>query len=146
MAGDDDADTFRILIASDIHLGYSESDAIRGNDSLVTFEEILSIAKEKNVDFILHGGDLFHDNKPSRPTLHACFSLLREYCMGDKPVNFEYLSDQSADFKHCRFPVVNYEDPNLNVIQINTTSNRNMDLIENLKGNLKCGSAQPSLF
>lgn len=28
---------------------------------------------------------------------------------------FEYLSDQSADFKHCQFPTLNYEDTNLNV-------------------------------
>ena len=111
----DDNTTFKILIASDIHLGYMESDPIRGNDSVVSFEEILSIAREQEVDFILHGGDLFHENKPSRVTLHHCFALLRKYCMGDKPVHFEYLSDQSADFKHCKFPSVNYEDPNLNV-------------------------------
>ena len=110
-----DSKTFKILIASDIHLGYMESDPIRGNDSVVSFEEILSIARAREVDFILHGGDLFHENKPSRVTLHHCFALLRKYCMGDKPVHFEYLSDQSADFKHCKFPSVNYEDPNLNV-------------------------------
>ena len=115
MANADMNDTFKILIASDIHLGYNENDPICGNDSFITFEEILSIARDKEVDFILHGGDLFHDNKPSRPTLHACFSLLREYCLGDKPVHFEYLSDQSVDFKHCRFPTVNYEDPNINI-------------------------------
>lgn len=115
MADPDPKSTFRILITSDVHLGYMENDPIRGNDSIVTFEEILSIAREKKVDFVLHGGDLFHDNKPSRTTLHACLALLREYCLGDKPVHFEYLSDQSVDFKHCKFPTVNYDDPNLNV-------------------------------
>jgi len=34
------------------------------------------------VDFVLLGGDLFHDNKPSRKTLHATLELLREFCMG----------------------------------------------------------------
>lgn len=115
MTAPSQASTFKILVASDVHLGFMESDPIRGNDSFVTFEEILTIAREKEVDFILHGGDLFHDNKPSRQTLHACLALLREYCMGDKSVNFEYLSDQSADFKHCKFPTVNYEDPNINI-------------------------------
>lgn len=115
MAAQNPANIFRILVASDVHLGFMENDLIRGNDSFVTFEEILTIARDENVDFILHGGDLFHENKPSRHTLHACLALLRQYCMGDKAVNFEYLSDQSADFKHCKFPTVNYEDPNLNV-------------------------------
>ncbi|KAH9513004.1 meiotic recombination [Bulinus truncatus] len=115
MASEDHVNTFKILVASDIHLGFMESDPIRGNDSLNTFEEILQVAREKNVDFILHGGDLFHDNKPSRSTLHGCLALLREYCMGDKPVHFEYLSDQSIDFKHCKFPNVNYEEPNFNI-------------------------------
>jgi len=32
-------------------LGYLERDPIRGNDSLVTFEEILSIASEHDVNY-----------------------------------------------------------------------------------------------
>jgi len=35
--------------------------------------------------------------------------------MGDRPVAVEFLSDQAKNFKHCKHPVVNYEDPNLNV-------------------------------
>ncbi|OBS68108.1 hypothetical protein A6R68_03356, partial [Neotoma lepida] len=50
------------------------------------------------VDFILLGGDLFHENKPSRKTLHNCLELLRKYCMGDRPVQFEIISDQSVNF------------------------------------------------
>lgn len=46
MPGEDTDDTFKILIATDIHLGYGEKDAIRGNDSLVAFEEILDNAKK----------------------------------------------------------------------------------------------------
>ena len=60
MPGDDAEDTLKILVATDIHLGYGEKDAIRGNDSLVAFEEILENAKKNDVDFILLGGDLFH--------------------------------------------------------------------------------------
>ena len=40
---------FRILIATDNHLGYAERDPIRGEDSFVTFREILKIAIDKNV-------------------------------------------------------------------------------------------------
>lgn len=45
----DDEDTFKILISTDIHLGYLEKDAIRGNDSYNTLEEILEHAKTKQV-------------------------------------------------------------------------------------------------
>ena len=66
-----------------------EKDTVRGDDSFDAFEECLKLAREHQakpslrsrgtnkycclransltqVDFILHGGDLFHDNKPSR--------------------------------------------------------------------------------
>nr|CAD7451961.1 unnamed protein product [Timema tahoe] len=32
-----------------------------------------------------------------------------------KRVTVEFLSDQSVNFQHCKNPVVNYEDPNLNI-------------------------------
>ncbi|KAG8453018.1 hypothetical protein GDO86_004723 [Hymenochirus boettgeri] len=111
----DDEDTFKILVATDIHLGYMEKDALRGNDSFVTFDEILHLAQDNEVDFLLLGGDLFHDNKPSRKTIHTCLELLRKYCMGDRPVQFEVLSDQSVNFGYSKFPWVNYQDNNLNI-------------------------------
>lgn len=78
---------------------------------------------------ILLGGDLFHDNKPSRTTLYKTMELLRRYCMGDRPIQFRLLSDQSINFKDkyafvsqlifiylfVRFATVNYEDPNYNI-------------------------------
>ncbi|XP_076782148.1 double-strand break repair protein MRE11 [Arvicanthis niloticus] len=111
----DDEDTFKILVATDIHLGFMEKDAVRGNDTFVTFDEILRLALENEVDFILLGGDLFHENKPSRKTLHSCLELLRKYCMGDRPVQFEVISDQSVNFGFSKFPWVNYQDGNLNI-------------------------------
>ncbi|KAM4566635.1 double-strand break repair protein MRE11 isoform 1-T3 [Odontesthes bonariensis] len=111
----DDEDTFKILIATDIHLGYLEKDAIRGNDSYKTLDEILECAKTNRVDFILLGGDLFHENKPSRRCLHSCISMLRKYCMGDSPVTYNILSDQTINFNTTQFPWVNYQDENLNI-------------------------------
>lgn len=133
----DDEDTFKILIATDVHLGYLEKDAIRGNDTNNTLNEILKCAKTNQVlyesqidnsisnqihvylcllkitkfpqlsfcifvclqvDFILLGGDLFHENKPSRKCLHNCITMLRKYCMGDSPIQFNILSDQTVNF------------------------------------------------
>ncbi|XP_075956575.1 double-strand break repair protein MRE11 [Anarhichas minor] len=111
----DDEDTFKILIATDIHLGYLEKDAIRGNDSYTTLDEILKCAKTNQVDFILLGGDLFHDNKPSRRCLHSCITMLRQYCMGNTPIQFNILSDQTVNFNTTQFPWVNYQDENLNI-------------------------------
>ena len=47
---------------------------------------------------ILLGGDLFHENKPSRKSLHGVMALIRKYCMGDRPVQIQFLSDQSLNF------------------------------------------------
>ncbi|KAF5306956.1 hypothetical protein FQA39_LY00186 [Lamprigera yunnana] len=108
-------DTFKILVATDNHLGYAEKNAIRGQDSFVTFEEILQLASKNEVDLILLGGDLFHESRPSPYCINKCIELLRKYCLGDKPVQIEFLSDQSFHFQYQRMPIVNYEDPNLNV-------------------------------
>nr|CAD7587697.1 unnamed protein product [Timema genevievae] len=94
---------------------HGDQDLEKTNDSFNTFEEILRIAVERKVDFILLGGDLFHDHRPSQTCLYRCMSLIRQYCMGDRPVSVEFLSDQSVNFQHCKNPVVNYEDPNLNI-------------------------------
>ncbi|XP_028817457.1 double-strand break repair protein MRE11 isoform X2 [Denticeps clupeoides] len=111
----DDEDTFKILIATDIHLGYMEKDAVRGNDTFNTFQEIMKCAKEKEVDFVLLGGDLFHENKPTRKALHSCIEVIRQHCMGNKPVTFQILSDQAVNFSNSKFPWVNYQDENLNI-------------------------------
>ena len=48
------------------------------SDSFNSFREILEIALERRVDFVLLGGDLFHDNKPSRNAERRCIEILRE--------------------------------------------------------------------
>ncbi|KAJ9079696.1 meiotic recombination [Entomophthora muscae] len=108
------SDTISILVATDNHLGCFEKDPVRGNDSIKTFEEILKIAVEEKVDMILLGGDLFHENKPSRHTLYQTMALLRQYCFGDKPCYLNFLSDQSINFQDM-FATANYLDPNFNV-------------------------------
>lgn len=83
-------DTFKILLATDIHLGYAEKNEIlsekrkniflftnfrnfvkfTADDTFNTFEEILEIAHSRDVDLILLGGDLFHDANPSSNSLY----------------------------------------------------------------------------
>ncbi|KAJ1805258.1 meiotic recombination, partial [Coemansia sp. RSA 2598] len=110
----DDRDTLSILVATDNHLGYLERDPVRGQDSFDAFSEIMQLAQAYRVDMVLLGGDLFHDNRPSRKSLHQALSLFRTHCLGDKPVSIEYLSDPQVDFGG-EFSNVNYEDPNINI-------------------------------
>ncbi|XP_073100458.1 double-strand break repair protein MRE11 isoform X2 [Elaeis guineensis] len=111
---EDTSSTLRVLIATDCHLGYMEKDEIRRFDSFQAFEEICSIAEQKQVDFLLLGGDLFHENKPSRSTLVKTIEILRRYCLNDNPVQFQVVSDQTMNFQNI-FGHVNYEDPHFNV-------------------------------
>lgn len=59
------------------------------------FSSVAPNLTSRQVDFILLGGDLFHENKPSRECLYQVTALLREYTLGDKPVQIELLSDPS---------------------------------------------------
>jgi hypothetical protein len=63
--------TFRILVATDNHLGFKCRDCIRQSDSFDVFEEILKLATVLQVDFILHAGDLFDHHKPERSILYV---------------------------------------------------------------------------
>jgi len=107
-----DADTLRILVLTDTHVGYSEKDKVRGKDAMDSLEEALQVGKSSKADLILHGGDLFHDNKPSRGCLYRTMDLLRQYTMGSGEVAFEVVSDPAVSFARG---MVNYQDPNLNV-------------------------------
>lgn len=108
------ADTLRILVATDNHVGHAERDPVRGDDSWKTFDEIMRLAKSEDVDCVLLGGDLFHENVPSRKSMYNVLRALRQNCYGDKPCEVEFRSDASKLFD----PVVgkvNYYDENINV-------------------------------
>ncbi|CAM6061745.1 unnamed protein product [Sphagnum tenellum] len=91
-----------------------EKDEVRRHDSFNAFDEICAIASQRQVDFLLLGGDLFHENKPSRSTLVRTIEILRRYCLNDRPVQFQVVSDQTINFPN-KFGHVNYEDPHFNV-------------------------------
>lgn len=109
-----DAETIRILVSTDNHVGYNERDPIRGDDSWKSFHEIMCLAKEQDVDMVLLAGDLFHENKPSRKSLYQVMRSIRMNCLGDKPCELELLSDASENFQGT-FNHVNYEDLDINV-------------------------------
>lgn len=44
-----EADTIRILVATDNHVGFEERDAIRKDDSWRTFDEVMNIARTEDV-------------------------------------------------------------------------------------------------
>lgn len=80
--------SFRILVATDNHLGFKESHHIRADDSFDAFEEILHTAKENKVDFVLFGGDLFHEVTPSQGCLYRSMNIFKKYIFGPGELNF----------------------------------------------------------
>ncbi|KAK4183795.1 putative double-strand break repair protein mus-23 [Podospora australis] len=109
-----DEDTIRILVSTDNHVGYEERDPIRKDDSWRTFNEIMQLAKTEDVDMVLLGGDLFHDNKPSRKAMYQVIKTLRENCLGMKPCELEFLSDPTEVLGES-VSYVNYQDPDINI-------------------------------
>ncbi|KAJ4288816.1 meiotic recombination [Collariella sp. IMI 366227] len=109
-----DADTIRILVSTDNHVGFEERDPIRKDDSWRTFDEVMQLARTEDVDMVLLGGDLFHENKPSRKSMYQVIRSLRRNCLGEKPCELEFLSDPTEAFDGAA-PNVNYEDPDINI-------------------------------
>jgi hypothetical protein len=47
------ADTIRILVATDSHVGYEERDPIRKDDSWKSFHEVMCLAKSEDVSITI---------------------------------------------------------------------------------------------
>ena len=132
----EDPSSFRIMIASDTHLGYLENDQIRGDDSFNSFEEILKVTRSEGVDFLLMGGDLFHHHNPSKKTIIRTSNILQKYIYGQKEHNFEVYCYE-PNFKNenlfVEIPVFiihgNHDDPSgfENFSSIDIFSNKEMN-------------------
>ena len=96
-------DVFEILFASDVHLGFGSKDAVRGQDSMRTFEEILNLGRERGVDFVLLGGDLFHQSSPPKNVMDGAIRALRKYCLGEKKTNFDLSGDLNGSCSSLNF-------------------------------------------
>ncbi|MDY6776052.1 MAG: DNA repair exonuclease [Halobacteria archaeon] len=70
--------TVDILHLSDTHLGYRQyrSD-LRRQDFTDAFEEAVEVAVERDVDAVVHTGDLFDSRDPSLTDLTDCIDVLR---------------------------------------------------------------------
>ena len=97
---EDEENTFKILIATDLHLGFKHEDPVRKHDAMGTFEEILQHGRDNDVDFVLLGGDLFHENKPPRDVMYDCQELLKRYCVGDRSQTFQ-VGQASESLAQC---------------------------------------------
>jgi DNA repair exonuclease SbcCD nuclease subunit len=53
---------------------------------------------------VLLGGDLFHDNKPSRKAMYQVMRSIRLNCLGEKPCELQVLGDQSIIFDDKSHP------------------------------------------
>lgn len=113
-----DENTLRILLSTDNHLGYLERDPVRGDDSFAALEEILHLARQHKVDMVLLSGDVFHENKPTRRTLHKTMEILRRYCMGGDSVGFQIVSDQGECLRSVVTGRANYEDEYYSVSRV----------------------------
>lgn len=94
--------TVKILHTADLHIGAAESflgsrAQSRQAETLITFEKIISIAKENNVDILLIAGDLFNSNsveKALTDRVFECFAAIPDikivYAAGNHdPLNFD---------------------------------------------------------
>ncbi|EDR28118.1 double-strand break repair protein MRE11A, putative [Entamoeba dispar SAW760] len=84
-----EANTFKILICSDTHLGAGEKSHCLNDDCYLAFEEILQQANQEDVDLILHSGDFFDDQNPSKYCLTKTMELMRKYLMGTPKNSFD---------------------------------------------------------
>jgi len=75
------------LIATDSHLGFKEKDPVLGEDSFNAFEECLEVAGKRNVDFVLLGGDLFHDQRPSQKAYLTASQIFNRHVFDTKHVD-----------------------------------------------------------
>jgi DNA repair exonuclease SbcCD nuclease subunit len=81
-----------ILFFADSHLGFdypltSRSGAKRrGFDFFRNFESILQTAKDKNVDLVIHGGDLFDRSEVHPKIVNRAYDVLFEFVDGGVPL------------------------------------------------------------
>jgi double-strand break repair protein MRE11 len=101
----------RIVISTDNHLGFKDKDSVRCDDSYAAFEEVLLTARKRQADFVLLAGDMYHENKPQRRTMHSSMELLRKYTYGQEDVHLEVLNAPDEKVVETPSGRPNFQDP-----------------------------------
>ncbi len=78
----------RFIAIADTHLGFEagKTSAARKytyERMFNAFEEISQIAKEKNVDYLLHGGDIFNRSKPRKKVVKRTYEIIQDLLEAD---------------------------------------------------------------
>jgi double-strand break repair protein MRE11 len=81
---------FKIMIASDNHLGYKEKDHNRQSDSFAGFEEVLQHARTQSVDLVLLGGDLFDTINPTPKSMHEAYQIFNRNIFGNPSLKDDF--------------------------------------------------------
>lgn len=75
-----------LLHVSDTHLGNRQYGSdVRKDDMAKAFDQAIEIAVDKNVDAVIHTGDLFDSRTPSLPEVTRCIQTLRKLDEADIP-------------------------------------------------------------
>ncbi|NHJ39534.1 MAG: exonuclease SbcCD subunit D [Asgard group archaeon] len=78
----------RYLASADTHLGYQtgrtpEARRFIHDRMFNIFEEILDVARKFNVDYVLHGGDIFNRSKPPKKAITRAYRIIENLLKDD---------------------------------------------------------------
>ena len=79
--GEGEQRPLNFLVATDMHVGHRSENLGVQHDSYVALEEVLATAREKQVDFLLLGGDLFDEVNPAKDCYHRTLAIMSKYVM-----------------------------------------------------------------
>ena len=65
----------------------------------MAMSHLLPLLHSKHADFVLLAGDMFHENKPSRRTMHSTMSILGAHVFGTEPVFMQLLTNPAEVLK-----------------------------------------------
>ncbi len=74
----------RVLALSDTHFGYMYGNTARTRrqsieNMLTAFERTLEIAQNKDVDLVLHGGDMFNRSRPPKEVISKAYKIIEKF-------------------------------------------------------------------
>ncbi|MCE7740814.1 MAG: hypothetical protein GOP50_00015 [Candidatus Heimdallarchaeota archaeon] len=78
----------RILALSDTHFGYeygrtSQTKKEQIDRTFEVFSNVLEVAKQKQVDLVLHGGDMFNRSQPKKGLVSRAYNIIEDFTRND---------------------------------------------------------------